>query len=499
MAEPTDQERLERMIRARYPAIAINTFEEEYVQWLAHGVAMELQCDLFQWSVTKGVRDALLEGAPPVVDTDHPAAALVWMSQPRHKRGIFVMLDLVGHLKDERTLRAMRDAIEQLAKSNSVLVIVESHAEFPPAVNALAQKFDVSFPDEAELMEIIKATLHELNQQQRVTADISKKGLQQVLKNLRGLTRRQARQIIIDTVCDDCRFDENDIPVILAEKRKALSGSGLLEYVESPTTIDEVGGLEKLKAWLKQRQDALSDEAVAFGITAPRGVLMLGVQGAGKSLSAKAVATAWQRPLLRMDVGALYDKYIGQSEKQLSEALRQAEMMSPIILWIDEIEKGFASAASESTDGGLSKRMFGALLTWMQEHTAPVFLIATANDIEALPPELLRKGRFDEIFFIDLPKLAARKQIFAIHLKKRSRDPAKFDLDALAAASDGFSGAEIEEAIYAALHDAFSAGQELTTSHIHRALEESPPLSVTMREKVEELREWAKGRCVSAD
>jgi SpoVK/Ycf46/Vps4 family AAA+-type ATPase len=499
MQGPTDEERLERMIRARYPAIAIRTFEEEYVQRLAHGVAMELQCEHFTWSVTRGIRDALVNGAPPVVDTEHPAAALVWMSQPRTKRGIFVMLDLVGHLKDERTMRAFREAIEQLPKSNSCLILVDSHADFPPAVDALTQKFDISFPDETELMEVIKLTLHELNQQQRVTADISKKGLQQVLKNLRGLTRRQARQIIIDTVCDDCRFDENDIPTILAEKRKALSGAGLLEYVESPTTLDEVGGLDKLKAWLKQRQNALSDDAITFGITPPRGVLMLGVQGAGKSLSAKAVATAWQRPLLRMDVGSLYDKYIGQSERQLRDALRQAEMMSPIVLWIDEIEKGFASAASESTDGGLSKRMFGCLLTWMQEHAAPVFLIATANDIEALPPELLRKGRFDEIFFVDLPNLAARKQILAIHLKKRGREPEKYDLDALAAASDGFSGAEIEQAIYAALHEAFASSEELNTSHILHALEESPPLSVTMREKVEQLREWAKGRCVSAD
>jgi SpoVK/Ycf46/Vps4 family AAA+-type ATPase len=499
MAQLSDQDRLERTIRARYPCIAVSTFEEEYVMQLARGVAVELQCDLFTWSVTQGVCDALLAGAPPVVDTDHPAAALVTFCQPRQKRGIFVMLDLVGHLKDERTLRAYRDAVEAMAKSNSVLILIESHAEFPPAVNALAQKFEVSFPDETELIEIIKSTLHELNQQQRVTADISKKGLQQVLRNLRGLTRRQARQIVIDTVCDDCRFDESDIPLILAEKRKALSGAGLLEYVESPTTLDEVGGLEKLKGWLGQRQNALSDDAARFGITPPRGVLMLGVQGAGKSLAAKAVATAWQRPLLRMDVGSLYDKYIGQSERQLRDALRQAEMMSPIVLWIDEIEKGFASAASESTDGGLSKRMFGCLLTWMQEHTAPVFLIATANDIEALPPELLRKGRFDEIFFVDLPAPAARKQIFSIHLKKRGRDPGKFDLEALATASDGFSGAEIEQAIYSALHEAFSAGEELNTKHILDALKESPPLSVTMREKVEELREWSKGRCVCAD
>jgi SpoVK/Ycf46/Vps4 family AAA+-type ATPase len=226
---------------------------------------------------------------------------------------------------------------------------------------------------------------------------------------------------------------------------------------------------------------------------------MLGMQGAGKSLSAKAVATSWQRPLLRLDVGALYDRYIGESERRLRDALRQAEMMSPIILWIDEIEKGFASAASQSTDGGLSKRMFGSLLTWMQEHKTQVFLIATANDIEALPPELLRKGRFDEIFFVDLPGLEARRQIFSIHLAKRQRDPEAFDLDTLAEASDGFSGAEIEQAVIAALCQAFSANAQLTTAGLTTAIKSSPPLSVTMAERVQELREWAAGRCMAAD
>jgi SpoVK/Ycf46/Vps4 family AAA+-type ATPase len=226
---------------------------------------------------------------------------------------------------------------------------------------------------------------------------------------------------------------------------------------------------------------------------------MLGMQGAGKSLSAKAVATSWQRPLLRLDVGALYDKYVGESEHRLRDALRQAEMMSPIILWIDEIEKGFASAASQSTDGGLSKRMFGSLLTWMQEHKAPVFLVATANDIEALPPELLRKGRFDEIFFVDLPGLEARRQIWSIHLDKRQRNAEKFDLDTLAEMSDGFSGAEIEQAVIAALCLAFSSKEGLTTAHLATVVKESPPLSVTMAERVEQLRQWAAGRCVPAD
>jgi SpoVK/Ycf46/Vps4 family AAA+-type ATPase len=364
---------------------------------------------------------------------------------------------------------------------------------------AIATRFEISFPDEAELERLLKSTLRELHDEQRIGVNMSRQGLTTVIRNLRGLTRRQARQIITDVVADDRRFDDSDINHVLASKRRILSGIGMLDYVETPANLDEIGGLKRLKQWLNQRQGALSEDAIAFGIPAPRGVLMLGVQGAGKSLSAKAVASAWQRPLLRMDVGALYDKYIGESERRLREALRQAEMMSPIILWIDEIEKAFASAGSQSNDGGLSKRMFGSLLTWMQEHEHPVFLIATANDIEALPPELLRKGRFDEIFFVDLPNLEARHAIFRIHLKKRGRDVKQFDVDTLAAESDGYSGAEIEQAIIAALYTAYSSKAELKTDHILNALRNSPPLSVTMAERIADLRDWSQGRCVPAD
>jgi SpoVK/Ycf46/Vps4 family AAA+-type ATPase len=257
--------------------------------------------------------------------------------------------------------------------------------------------------------------------------------------------------------------------------------------------------MRRLKEWLRQRQDAFTSEAEKFGLTAPRGVLVLGVQGAGKSLCAKAIATAWQQPLLRLDPSSLYASYIGESERNLRDALQQTEMMSPVVLWIDEIEKGFASAASRSSDGGLSQRMFGTLLTWLQEHEAPVFVIATANDIEALPPELLRKGRFDEIFFVDLPKAGVRKEIFAIHLKKHNRQPDEFDLDRLAGVSDGYSGAEIEQAVISALHEAYSKKKNLTTDGIVSAVKNSPPLSVTMREKVEALLEWSQGRCVPAD
>jgi SpoVK/Ycf46/Vps4 family AAA+-type ATPase len=256
-----------------------------------------------------------------------------------------------------------------------------------------------------------------------------------------------------------------------------------------------------LKDWLRLRSRAFDPEVEALGVTPPRGVLLLGVQGAGKSLSAKAIATAWQRPLLRMDPGSLYNSFVGETERRLRDALEQAEAMAPVILWIDEIEKAFASASAQSTDGGLSQRMFGTLLSWMQDHTKPVFMVATANNIDALPPELLRKGRFDEVFFVDLPGADARRVIFTIHLRKRGQlgdQPGRFDFDRLIAASDGYSGAEIEQAVISAMYAALDARRELSTDDLERALVASPPLSVMMREKIDRLRAWAKGRCMPA-
>jgi SpoVK/Ycf46/Vps4 family AAA+-type ATPase len=263
--------------------------------------------------------------------------------------------------------------------------------------------------------------------------------------------------------------------------------------------MDEVGGLKNLKLWLSRREAALSEDGQKAGLDAPRGVLLLGVQGAGKSVAAKAIAAAWQRPLMRLDPGVLYDRYVGESERRLREALRQAEAMAPVVLWVDEIEKGFASAASQSTDGGLSQRMFGTLLTWMQDRTAPVFLVATANNIDALPPELLRKGRFDEIFFIDLPSEETRAEIFRIHLRRRKCDPGSFDIARLSVLSAGYSGAEIEQSVVSGMYAAHAARRAMTTEDLAKALSDSPPLSVTMRERVDALRAWSRGRCANAD
>lgn len=498
-----DRELFERLIHAGHPLISIYTSEEEYVLALVREVALDMTRDLaglglWQWSVASGLRDGLVESGKRLSGTEHAAVALAQLAQ-MPGRFICVMLDLAPHLTDARTLRYLRDAVQHLRRAGSHLVLVDCVGQLPSIVETEAVRLDISLPGEEELDAIIRDTVRRVHRREPIEVELTRRQLHTIIRNLRGLTRRQAERIITEVILEDRRLDASDINAVLAAKRRALQGGGLLEYVEAPVDLSEIGGLRRLKEWLRLRREAVSDEAARFGLIAPRGVLMLGVQGAGKSLCAKAIATAWQRPLMRMDVGALYDRYVGESERRLRDALRQAESMAPIVLWIDEIEKAFASAASRSTDGGLSQRMFGSLLTWMQERRAPVFLVATANDIGALPPELLRKGRFDEIFFVDLPVAATRREIFAIHLRKRGRDPEKFDLDRLAEGSEGFSGAEIEQAIISALHTAFAEGTNVTTERILEAMRESPPLSVTMAECVRALRDWAQGRCVPAD
>ena len=497
--DETDQQRLAALIAARHPCVSVVTYEEQHALTVVREAAVEQGTDCLLWSAGTGLRDGLLAGAKPIPDTEHPAAALYHVAHAEPRKGVYVFLDLAGHLDDERTLRMLRDAIAGMGDGCCTLVMIDHSSDLPPVIAATATRLELSFPDLAELERIVRATLRDANEQRRISVSISRAELDVILRNLRGLTRRQARQVVLEAVSEDRKFDADDLRHVMRVKRRAVGQTGLLEFVEAPISMDQIGGLSRLKQWLDQRSGGFGDEAEKFGLAPPRGLLLLGVQGAGKSLAAKAVATAWHRPLLRMDVGALYDRWVGESERRLRDALRQAEMTAPAVLWIDEIEKAFASASSSSNDGGLSRRMFGALLTWMQEHRASVFLIATANDIGALPPELLRKGRFDEIFFVDLPGEPARRAIFEIHLKRRNRRPKQFDLNALVAASEGFSGAEIEQAILSGLYEAFADGKrELATADVLAALAESPPLSVTRAEQVAELRRWAAGRCVAA-
>lgn len=506
---PTDQERFEKLLASLPACVRIVTMEEEEAIAIVHLAAMGIPYagdgtgGLMGWSAVRGVYDAMVQGAggaDATPGTEHPAAAMLHLATLHAGRTI-VMLDLAPHLKDDRTLRAWRELVAACARRGGCVVMIDATEDAPPVVAAESSRFELSYPTEDELEHIVRGTLQRMHRDRPIKADITRKELRTIIRNLRGLTRRQARRVITDVVSDDRSFDIYDLNSILAIKRQLLRGSGLLEYVEAPVDLDAVGGMRTLKRWLRQRGQAESDDARTFGIESPRGVLILGIQGAGKSLCAKAIATAWQRPLLRMDVGALYDRYIGESERRLREAFVQAEAMAPIVLWVDEIEKAFASVAAEAgaNDGGLSRRMFGMLLTWMQEHKTPVFLVATANDIAALPPELMRKGRFDEIFFVDLPCPEARREIIAFHLNKRKRPAAAFDLDMLVVASEGYTGAEIEQAIISAMHESFQSRADLTTDMLVRALAGSPPLSVTMAERMNALREWAGGRCVMAD
>ncbi|MHC4460294.1 MAG: AAA family ATPase [Planctomycetota bacterium] len=493
-----DIERFEQLISGGYCCISIVTHEERYALEIVRQAALSLNRDVWIWSVASGVREGLLSESPFIADTETPAVGLFNLAGAK-PGSICVTLDLAEHLKGGKALRILRDMIDNFDKTGITVVMIDNTDNLPDVIKSYTRPFEISYPDEKELQNIIRATLRRLHRKKPIEVGITQRGLDAIVRNLRGLTRRQAVRIISDTVADDQRFDDNDINVVIASKRRMIQRGGLLEYIQTPLDLSEIGGMRQLKKWLAERKNAFTSKAEDFGIEAPKGVLMLGVQGAGKSLCAKAIATAWHQPLLRMDPSTLYASYIGESERNLREALRQTESMSPVILWIDEIEKGFASAASQSTDGGLSKRMFGTLLTWMQEHEAPVFVIATANDIEALPPELLRKGRFDEIFFVDLPSEPVRKEIFAIHLKKRQREAGQFDLDALAMASEGYSGSEIEQAVISALHAAYANKANLDTNRILSALRTSPPLLVTMAESVECLRAWAEGRCVPAD
>ncbi|MCE5185284.1 MAG: AAA family ATPase [Planctomycetaceae bacterium] len=486
------------LIHGGYACISVVTNEEFEMLDIVRRAAAKLEYPMQIWSAGLGIREGLHPLIPSPPKQKSPEAALAAF-QDGGTKTFYVMLDLSTHLSNTLVLRALRDAIHRIAVNKSHLILIDSEDKLPDVIRSYARTFEMSLPGREELDTLVRTTLREIHNKTPLEIGITRDGLEAVIRNLRGLSIRQAHRLICDAVCAERRFDDADVNTIIAGKRRMIQSDGLLEYVQAPLTMEEIGGMDNLKRWLKLRKDAFTEQAAQFGITPPRGILILGVQGSGKSLCAKAIATAWQQPLYRLDCGTLYNSYVGESERNLRKALRQIEAMSPAILWIDEIEKAFASAASQSTDGGLSKRMFATLLTWMQEHREAVFLVATANEIEALPPELLRKGRVDEIFFVNLPNERARRQIIKIHLLKRKRDPKHFDLDALAKAAEGSTGSEIEQAVISALHEAFDSKTELTTAGIVAALRSSPPLSVTMAESVAQLCAWANGRCVPAD
>jgi SpoVK/Ycf46/Vps4 family AAA+-type ATPase len=349
--------------------------------------------------------------------------------------------------------------------------------------------------------ELLDGIIEVVTASQDVKVDLTPESKEKLVKASLGLTRSEAENAFARVIVIDKKLNADDIDSILDEKKQAIRKSRFLEYYESKEEFSNVGGLDSLKEWLTKRGAAFTQKATEFGLPQPKGILLIGVQGCGKSLTAKSVASLWKLPLLRLDIGAVFSGIVGSSEENMRRAIKAAENLAPIILWIDEVEKGLSGVQSSTfSDAGTSARVFSTFLTWLQEKTAPVFVIATANNIQLLPPELLRKGRFDEIFFVDLPSQEERKQIFDIHIRKKKRDPKNFDLEVLARESEGYSGAEIEQAVISALYDAFLENRDINTQDIVKNTKVSIPLSITMREAIDQIRNWAKNRarCASS-
>ena len=487
---------LRLLVNSRHPIITVETPEEERVEQLLFDIANELTVPLFTWSVITGL--AKMRGAP-IYNSDSPEQALANLTLIQGD-AIFLLKDFARYCDNDRVCRRLREIAEKFRAERRSIVITAAALQLPPYLRADSVPFQLGLPGVEELLPGVKSVLSELNRTQQIPIALDVAGIGQLAQNLVGLPQEEALRALRMCILARRRVDAGLLDAVLDAKRDALRSDGLLETVRRDASFADVAGLRRLRDWIGKRKSALTPEGRRFGLEPPKGILITGVQGCGKSLAARSVAGEWGYELARLDAGALYDKFVGESEKKLQKALELAQKLSPMVLWIDEIEKAFASAGSSGdATAGLSQRLLATLLTWMQEREGGVFLAATSNNITVLPPEMLRKGRFDEIFFVDLPSLEVRSALFALHLKKRGRDVATFDLAKLSAASDGFSGAEIEQAIVAGLYTAFAQKQQLNTDILLGEIRGTQPLSVTRAEDIQSIRNWAKTRAAPAD
>ncbi|MEG3790901.1 AAA family ATPase [Lysobacter sp. CCNWLW3] len=495
----TDLQDLTALIRANTSLIVIETRDEARVVELFRQALMQVWRALYRWSITEGLRRVDFDRDDEETRVAPDISATLQAIRDADQRGIYLLFDAHPYLGYASTQRQLREILQRRGCQPHVLVLIGHKVELPPDLDSLAVRYAPRLPDANALLKLVREEAENYMREhggRRVEADAEV--VKQIVRNLQGLDPVDARRIARHLIFRDGAIAADDLPELAKLKFELLNRSGHLHYEYDSARMSDVAGARRLKRWVEQRRSVFTGGEPPPGLDPPKGVLLLGVQGCGKSMLAKAVAAGFGVPLVRLDFGTLYDKFHGETEKNLRAALASAEQLAPCVLWIDEIEKGLASDGGDG-DGGVSRRVLGYLLTWMAERKSRVFLVATANQIDALPPELLRKGRFDEIFFVDLPDAAARIELFALHLRKRSLEPEGFDLPALAAASDGFSGAEIEQAIVAALYAAHAAGQPLSDFQLRAELKQTRPLSVMMAEQVEGLREWARSRTVPAD
>jgi len=495
MSGTTELNDLRLLVQSKSPIITIETHEESRAVELVTQLAIHFNKPVFSWDRVDGLSrsDVTLDLAE-IEGSKEPLEALAHIKSV-NRSSIFILCDFHPYLQEEpRIVRLIKEIALNYNKINHTLIFVSHQINLPAEIKRYSAKFQLALPDEKQLEDLVREeakSWSKNNRGKKVTTD--SETFKKLVRNLKGMSKGDARTLIRNVIADGA-ITEEEIPALNKMKFELLDMDGVLSFEYETSQFSEVGGLANLKNWLKQRKAVFLDQNIP--LDPPKGLMLLGIQGGGKSLAAKAVAGMWGLPLLRLDFGTLYNKYHGETEKNLRLSLKMAEQMAPCVLWFDEIEKGLSSGES---DGGTSQRLLATLLTWMAENTTQVFIVATANDISRLPPELMRKGRMDEIFFVDLPDLEARKAIFEIHLKKRKQPLEDFNLTQLAEASDGFTGSEIEQAVVSSLYRAYGGGSPMNTITVVETIKQTRPISVVMKEKIQALRDWAKERTVLAN
>ena len=491
-----DTQDLKLLIRGHVPIITIQSHEEKRALELVTKSAQLDYLPTFKWTVTEGIQRIDLNLDPQRHVTD-PQDALKHI-KASGLQAAYIFLDFEHYLSDPINVRLIKEIAMQFDGDKGKLIFISHDLSLPDNLKPLSASFTLKLPDNSTLQQMIRDEARQWQKSQNQKVRTDKDTLDRLTQNLSGLTHRDAKRLIRNAIIDDGAITESDLPEVMQAKYKLLNQDDILSFEYETAHFSDLGGMNKLKNWLNQREIIFNQEPSKTEIKfdTPKGILLLGVQGCGKSLAAKSVAGIWGLPLLRLDFSRLYNKYVGETEKNLQQALHTADVMSPCVLWIDELEKGISSG---NDDNGTSTRLLGSLLTWMAEKTSRVFIVATANQINALPPELIRKGRLDEIFFVDLPEKSTRKEIFEIHFEKREINHDSIDFEKLAAASNGFSGSEIEQAVASAIYTSHSKEEKINTKLMLDELTNTSPLSIIMAEQVNELRQWAQSRTVPVD
>ncbi|MGC2198313.1 MAG: AAA family ATPase [Terriglobales bacterium] len=501
--ETVEETRAVRMVRAACTALNLAAFEWTIASGLARSGANSIstiESGAFPPGGYRGGEvNELAESAKALYDSREPAKMLANL-EGISIEAAFILKDLHRHMEDPVVVRRLRDVGQKFATNRRTVILTAPKISIPPELASLVEFVELPLPDRQRLRQIIDEVLVRISKTHTLQRRLEPAGVDTMADNLRGLTEEEAERAISQALVARYALCPETVTDVLEAKKALLRRSEMLEFVEVSDTLSSVGGLDNLKRFLAQRRGSWEEQARAFGLDPPRGVIILGVQGCGKSMCARSIAGEWKLPLVKFDTAAVYDKYIGETEKRIQKVFQVAEGLAPCVLWIDELEKVFAGSGpdSASADAGVSSRLLASFLSWMQDRKAPVFVAATCNNVSALPPELIRKGRFDELFFVDLPNQAERKQIFAIQLSRRKRNPAEFNLDRIAAAARGYSGAEIESVVQTALYSAYSQKQQLADQHLLEAIRATVPLSTTRAEEIEALREWAAKRAVPA-